>query len=195
MAWLTERNVRGKAARYASSLGFEFALILNTLPQIFRSHFDIFLSHAIRDAELVLGVKLVLEAAGKTVYVDWIEDPDLDRARVSGKTADLLRTRMRQCDSLFYLYSQASQGSRWMPWELGYFDGFKGNVAILPVVPDWGELDFDHEEYLQLYPKVDVVNVTDTPSLHVNRSRRLEFGEHRSFDRWRSETEKLRPQF
>lgn len=102
---------------------------------------------------------------------------------------------MRACDSLLYLYSQASQRSRWMPWELGYFDGFNGNVAILPVVPEGGALDFDREEYLQLYPKVDVVGVTGNPSLHVNRSRRLEQAEHKSFDRWRSESKKLRPQF
>lgn len=193
--WLTEHDVRARATAYASGLGVEIALAFHALKEAFSSRFDIFLSHSLRDAELVLGVKLVLEDAGKSVYIDWIEDPALDRAQVSGKTAHVLRSRMRMCDSLLYLYSQASQRSRWMPWELGYFDGFNGNVAILPVVPDGGTLDFDREEYLQLYPKVDVIDVTGKPSLHVNRSRRLEYAEHKSFDRWRSEAEKLRPDF
>jgi hypothetical protein len=197
--WLTESRVRARAIGYAASLGVEVALGIHALIQALKEacseRFDIFLSHSIRDAELVLGVKVVLEDAGKSVYIDWIEDPALDRAQVTGKTADMLRSRMRACDSLLYLYSQASQRSRWMPWELGYFDGFNGNVAILPVVPEGGALDFDREEYLQLYPKVDVVDVTGNPSLHVNRSRRLEQAEHKSFDRWRSESEKLRPQF
>ena len=197
--WLTEHNVRARAAGHASGLGVEVAMgihmLTQTLKEALSSRFDIFLSHSLRDAELVLGVKLVLEDAGKTVYVDWIEDPGLDRGQVSGKTADVLRLRMRMCDSLLYLYSQSSQRSRWMPWELGYFDGFNSNIAVLPVVPDNGMLDFDREEYLQLYPKVDVIDVTGKPSLHVNRSRRLEYAEHKSFDRWRSEAEKLRPDF
>lgn len=102
---------------------------------------------------------------------------------------------MRACDSLLYLCSQASQRSRLMPWKFGYVDGFNGNVAILPVLHEGGALDFDREEYLQLYPKVDVVDVTGNPSLHVNGLRRPEQAEHKSFDRWRSESEKLRPQF
>lgn len=176
-------------------MGFEAALILHSLPQIFRSHFDIFLSHAIRDAELILGLKLLLEAAGKTVYVDWIDDPKLDRARVSGETAETLRTRMRQSDSLFYAYSRHSRTSRWMPWELGYFDGFNGNVAILPIIPDMGMLDFEAEEYLQIYPKVDAISVTTTPILFINRASRLEIGDHLDFERWRTGSEKLRPKF
>ena len=75
-----------------------------------------FLSHSIRDAEPILGLKAFLEAAGRSVYVDWITDPQLDRKAVSGATAEALRSRMRQCDSLFYVYLRNSQCSRWMPW-------------------------------------------------------------------------------
>lgn len=195
MAWLTDSQVRARAAGQDFGLGFEAGLILHRLPEIFRSHFDIFLSHAIRDAELILGLKLLLEAAGKTVYVDWIDDPKLDRRQVTGETAETLRTRMRQSESLFYAYSRHSRTSRWMPWELGYFDGFNGNVAVLPIVPDMGTLDFETEEYLQLYPKVDATSVATTPTLFINRARRLETGEHLDFERWRKGSEKLRPNF
>lgn len=93
--WLTESRVRARAIGYAASLGVEVALGIHALIQALKEacteRFDIFLSHSIRDAELVLGVKVVLEDAGKSVYIDWIEDPALDRAQVTGKTADMLR--------------------------------------------------------------------------------------------------------
>lgn len=86
--WLTEPRVRARAIGYATSLGVEVALGINALIQALKGacsqRFDIFLSHSIRDSELVLGVKVVLEDAGKSVYIDWIEDPALDRAQVSG---------------------------------------------------------------------------------------------------------------
>src|SRR5947209_3205334 len=52
--------------------------------------YDIFLSHSTNDAELVTGMKLTLEDLGYTVYVDWIEDPNLDRSNVTKETALLL---------------------------------------------------------------------------------------------------------
>jgi hypothetical protein len=100
MFYLTEARVRARAAGRDFGLGFEVGLALKLLQQNFRSHFDIFLSHAIRDAELILGVKEILEAADLTVYIDWIDDPLLDRARINGKTAETLRKRMKQSDSL-----------------------------------------------------------------------------------------------
>lgn len=117
-------------------------------------NFDIFLSHSSQDAELVRGVKLLLEAQGLRVYVDWIADPQLDRTKVSKATAELLRKRMSQCQSLIYMATQNAAGSKWMPWELGYFDGLrKGNVAILPLT-DRAEAAFSGQEYLGLYPIV-----------------------------------------
>lgn len=75
-----------------------------------------------------------------------------------------------------------------MPWELGYFDGTNGNVAILPIIPDQGKLDFEKEEYLQLYPKIDLVGT----SLFVNQSKETETTAFKSFDDWRNGTDKLR---
>src|SRR5690348_17193476 len=45
--------------------------------------YDIFLSHSSKDAELVEGLKLELEDKKFSVYVDWIEDPQLDRNTVN----------------------------------------------------------------------------------------------------------------
>ncbi|TIH29828.1 toll/interleukin-1 receptor domain-containing protein [Subtercola vilae] len=117
--------------------------------------FDIFLSHSFSDAELILGVRRVLQLSGKTVYIDWIDDPQLDRTRVSASTAAQLRQRMSQCKSLIYAATQAASSSKWMPWELGYFDGMKGSeaVAVMPLVAYTGQSV--GQEYLDLYPTVE----------------------------------------
>lgn len=116
--------------------------------------YDVFLSHASRDAELILGVKAMLEEQGLKVYVDWVEDAQLDRSQVSRLTADILRRRMRQSSSLIWVATNAAGESKWMPWELGFFDGFKPNqVAILPLVDNSSE-SFKGQEYLALYPLV-----------------------------------------
>lgn len=117
--------------------------------------YDVFLSHSTKDAEIVLGVKLVLEEQGKKVYVDWIDDAELDRTRVTPKTAAVLRDRMKSCVSLVFIATENSSSSKWTPWELGYFDGFKqGGVSIFPVLEDW-QSSFEGQEYLGLYPLVE----------------------------------------
>lgn len=114
--------------------------------------FDIFLSHSSKDADLVRGVKLILEGLGFTVYVDWATDPQLDRANVTKATAALLRKRMGQCNSLLFAATENAPSSKWMPWELGYFDGLKlGNVAVMPLT-DRPDETFRGQEYLGLYP-------------------------------------------
>ena len=112
---------------------------------------DIFLSHASRDARVVLGVHAALTSAGYKVYVDWLADKLLDRESVNAGTADVLRTRMRQSSSLLFLATESAPKSKWMPWELGYFDGYKPqHVAIFPVAQT--KYSFVGQEYLLLYP-------------------------------------------
>ncbi|MDE0307052.1 MAG: hypothetical protein OXI87_19550 [Albidovulum sp.] len=41
-----------------------------------------------------------------------------------------------------------------MPWELGYFDGLKGKVGVVPVTRNQ-EANFKGEKFLNLYPYVD----------------------------------------
>lgn len=117
--------------------------------------FDIFLSHSSKDADLILGVKTLLERQNLSVYVDWIVDPKLDRSKVTPATADHLRNRMRQCDSLVYAATTNASQSKWMPWELGYFDGQRGDqhIAIMPFVVRQDD-NFAGQEYLGLYASV-----------------------------------------
>ena len=185
MALLTESEVRAAARSTASRTNQTTGTLLRESRHTMRTSFDVFLSHSRLDSEIVLGVKVILESLGQSVYVDWIDDPLLDRSRVTSATANTLRERMRQSQSLFYLHSQSATVSRWMPWELGYFDGFNGNVAILPVVSSISSSTFRGEEYLGLYPYVDVTGQT----LYIHRSH-ADYKPHR---RWVFESDKLRP--
>ena len=120
-----------------------------------RTNFDIFLSHSSKDKQLTLGVKQLIEDSGYSVYIDWVDDPQLDRANVNAQTADKLRTRMRQSKFLVYVDSNNATTSTWMPWELGYFDGYKPNkVGILPIRQN-AEGSYIGQEYLGLYPKIE----------------------------------------
>jgi len=169
MAYLKESEVRAAAleVRLRKSLTSATVILKEaTAKAAATDKFDVFLCHSIRDADLVLGAKQVLELQNLTVYVDWIVDPKLDRSQVTAKTAQVLRRRMKNSRALFYLYSENSTQSRWMPWELGYFDGSNGAVAILPIEPDGHHLNFAKEEYLGLYPKVEIQRA----GIFVNRT-------------------------
>lgn len=156
MAFLTELRARS-ASPYQSRTLIE-AELRKSAATSHSTHFDVFLSHSHLDAQLILGVKMLLEAEGLKVYVDWMEDPQLDRSHVTVETAEVLRIRMRHSASLIFATSKSSSQSKWMPWELGYFDGFKPDyVAILPLVQTSSE-DFKGQEYLELYPYIEDIN-------------------------------------
>jgi hypothetical protein len=147
--------------------------------------YDIFLSHSFSDAELILGVWQLFSSRGYSVYVDWIVDPVLDRSNVTKSTALKLRQRMRSCRCLLYASSEYSSNSRWMPWELGYFDGFKSNkVAVLPLVESSQTEDYRGQEYLGLYPYVSLAEIAGKSSeglvFWVNDSSSVYVG----FDAW-----------
>ena len=158
MAYFTKDEARKAArSRVLKSNEYRAEAILESESKSANSfeRFDIFLSHSSKDAEIVLGVKAIFESKGIKVYVDWYDDPQTNREHVTSETAELLRTRLKQSKSLVFLATDNASGSKWMPWELGYFDGFSdGSVAVLPVV-DYEGASFNGQEYLGLYPVVD----------------------------------------
>lgn len=120
------------------------------------TQYDIFLSHSSEDADVIAGMKILLEREGVTVYVYWAEEGQAER--VTAATAARLRARMKSCRALVYASSKSSPNSKWMPWELGYFDGRKpGHVAIFPLVSTAGSSD-PGQEYLGLYPHIENIN-------------------------------------
>jgi hypothetical protein len=136
MALFVESDVRARAQREvkksfsktARQIIVESASAFNHLKS-----YDVFLSHSVKDAELILGMKGLIEDLGYSVYVDWIDDPEFDRMNVSKNTAKKLRDRMNSSKSLFFVTTENADNSKWMPWECGYFDGIKEKVAIIPV--------------------------------------------------------------
>ena len=154
MRYFTIKDARS-AARWESSYSYRTAeRILKEESKTFHRYktYDIFLSHAFSDADIVLGIKKILEKEGFTVYVDWIDDPHLDRSNVTKEVAEHIRQRMKSCGHLVYATSENARDSKWMPWELGFFDGLKpGHVAILPLMEEESG-DFKGREYLSLYP-------------------------------------------
>lgn len=127
----------------------------------FRKEYDIFLSHSYLDKEQIASLKIYLEDFGFSVYVDWIDDYQLNRGNVTKETAIRIRERMKKCKSLIYAFSKNSNLSKWMPWELGYFDGIKGRVAVLPIVENETD-NFSGMEYLSLYPYVTQNKIANT---------------------------------
>lgn len=192
MAFLTEAEARavGESVAHARRKTASEALLETASVSSAASRFDIFLSHSALDAKVILGVKTILERMGNTVYVDWIHDKQLDREKVSPDTAAMLRRRMDQSKSLFYAHSINATKSRWMPWELGYFDGSNGNVAILPVVANAGA-KFKGEEYVGLYPYVDITGRTtgSVGNLWIHR----EESKYKHYREWVDSIDKLRP--
>lgn len=121
--------------------------------------FDIFLSHSYADRKVIPVLKETLESIGLKVYVDWIDDKLLSRDNVTKETAEILQKRMKQSRSLIFATSENSPSSKWMPWELGYFDGIKNKrVAILPIKTKDNNFkdDYKGQEYLGLYYYVSI---------------------------------------
>lgn len=133
--------------------------------------YDIFLSHSSNDAEIVAGLKFEIEDLGYSVYVDWIEDPLLNRRNVTKETALVLQERMKNCKSLIYAFSENATNSKWMPWELGYFDALKGTVAILPI-SNSSKNSFQGSEYLGIYYYIqfDTTEGTNKPAIWVHET-------------------------
>lgn len=153
MALLTESGVRALARRAELVKSAESTRRADA--QTSQGSYDIFLSHAFRDREVILGTKRYIQDMGYSVYVDWIDDRSLDRGAVTTYTATVLKTRMKNCKCLLFATSENSEESKWMPWELGFKDGQNGLVAILPIVRN-ENAPYRGQEYLGIYPYIDI---------------------------------------
>jgi hypothetical protein len=152
MGLFKESDLRNRAERSAT-LQKSAGTILNEKAQAAAAleRFNIFLSHSFHDHKLILGARLTLEEIGYNVYVDWIHGRQLSRDNVTKETAAILRSRMRKSRSLLFATTANSSESIWMPWELGYMDGYRGRTAILPVSQSDRD-SYQGQEYLGIYP-------------------------------------------
>ncbi|KAF0192311.1 MAG: hypothetical protein FD165_936 [Gammaproteobacteria bacterium] len=181
MSLLTESIVRARAQRAAGvHRNLSTVLTERIQKQAAAARHDIFLSHSFDDRELVLGVALTIEDLGYSVYLDWRDDPSLDRKNITEQTAGKLRARMKTSRCLFYSTTENASNSKWMPWELGYKDGNNTRVAILPVSRVVTS-SYQGQEYLGIYPYVSDQNDTEGKRrLWIRRSLTC----YVSFDSW-----------
>lgn len=189
MTYLTESEVRARATRVTQIVRKSAGQVLNEALASTHQVFDVFLSHSSAEPEeILLGVKAMLEDSGLSVYVDKYSDPHLSPDNVNPETAKILRWRMRNSNTLLYVHSQHSSRSRWMPWELGFFDGIKGAVGVMPVTRNQEET-YKGEEYLNLYPYVDVANTSDGSQTHLWINEASDT--YARLDKWAKGTEKI----
>ena len=131
--------------------------ILNESYNLFstkKANYDLFLSHSYLDKDLVLTLVQLFTNAGYYVYVDWIDDVQLDRNNVTVATAKFIKSRIKQCKGLSYISTSNIVSSKWCPWELGIADGLhSGKACILPVL-NQGD-SYNGQEYLKLYPYIE----------------------------------------
>lgn len=190
MTFIRESEVRTRARRRAQAASQTPEDALNALAGMRRPRFDIFLSQTTRDAEIVLGVYDLLVEQGYSVFCDWIIAPEVNRSEVSPANAAFVRCAMMICDTLLFLDTDQADQSLWMCWELGWFDGNKGHVAILPVLEDKAA-QYRSREFLGLYPYIEV---DEKGRLFLRRPvvtgptgiTMLEAPNMRRFDAWRS---------
>lgn len=167
MATITHDYIKSQIARDRSfSMNYfstgRMIKSLNESTQI--NYYDVFLSHSYIDASEIAYIQKRLTKMNCSVFVDWIEYPNLNREQVTKETVELIKDSMRKCNTLIYAFSENARYSSWMPWELGFFDGYRGaeNICVLPITSD--EIDDDEyqgSEYLGLYPFISLSECED----------------------------------
>lgn len=177
MALFTEQQIRNRferEKRLRNSRGYRYFSATEALNEgrIAESArlYDIFLSHSSKDKELIAGLKMILEDLGFSVYVDWSDDA-LNPNDVTPETAKILRERMKQCKSLVYAFSENASNSKWMPWELGYFDALKNSrVAVLPI-SQTAKYAYKGSEFVGVYyvVQIDQIQGKDEEALWVHK--------------------------
>lgn len=172
MALLTVADAYAAAGRVTQQTRKNEAAIIEDFQKSasVKTTFDVFLSHSSTDRTFIIGARQLLVEQGLSVYVDWIDDRQLDRSNVTTQTAAVLRKRMQQSSSFLYATSTNSVNSKWMPWEIGYYDGFRRDrIAIFPLLPA-GQSAFVGQEYLGLYPYIERVTDISTAKNKIGKA-------------------------
>jgi len=113
---------------------------------------SVFLSHSHHDSAYVQAVVVLLRKLGVDVYVDWMDD-NMPK-ETSGKTAALLKQKIKENDKFVFLATNNSIDSTWCNWEIGFGDAHKyiNKIALFPLKDDY--VGWKGNEYLQIYPHI-----------------------------------------
>lgn len=130
--------------------------IINFNNSIFehKNRYDLFISHSYLDKKLILTLIELFNEANYSVYVDWINDKNMDRSNVTVETAKTIKDRISMCKGLAYISTSNISKSKWCPWELGLGDGLlNGRASILPILEE-SNSRYKGREYLSIYPYI-----------------------------------------
>jgi len=124
----------------------------------------VFLSHKHDDLDELKDIIGFLQSKYKVrVYID-SRDPTMP-AKTSGKTAENIKNRIKQCGKFILLATNGAIESKWCNWELGFGDAhkYKDNIALFPIKPK-GKYDYEYRgnEYMSIYPYIAFYNGYET---------------------------------
>ena len=132
--------------------------------------YDIFLSHAYDDKDLILQVALTLEDLGHSVYLDWRDDPTLDRKNVTSATATKLRARMKASNVSSIRLTENSAVPNGCHGSLVLEMGTT-RVPQFCLIKETTPTDFRGQEYLRIYPyAAQQRDTNDRERLWIHRS-------------------------
>ncbi len=125
---------------------------------------DVFISHKLEDLAKARQLKGRIQQWGFSCYID-ADDETLQHITNPKLLADRIRTRLRTSRCLLFAFTPVSSKSKWMPWELGFFDGRWSQNQIGLYNLDEIEIDFANientndnslsfQEYLRIYKLV-----------------------------------------
>jgi len=114
---------------------------------------SIFLSHSHHDSDYAQKVVVLLRMLGISVYIDWMDD-NMPK-ETSGKTAALLKQKIKENDKFVFLATKKSIESKWCNWEIGFGDAHKYiNKIVLFPLAEYDYSEWKGNEYLQIYPYI-----------------------------------------
>jgi hypothetical protein len=135
------------------------------------NYVDVFISHKQEDRVKGEALRSRITGWGFTCYVD--ADDSILEPMVKAKDtdpkalADHIRQDLRLCRCLIYAFTDASSRSRWMPWEIGFFDGRWGphqiglydldesrTTAAKPSIRSDAQDPLSVQEYLNIYSEL-----------------------------------------
>lgn len=115
---------------------------------------SVFLSHKHTERNLMLKIKTLLQHLDISVYIDWLDERMT--ASTSGRTAQILKQKIREYDKFILVATDGAIASKWCNWELGLGDAEKyddDKIALFPIRQE--NRHWSGAEYLQIYPTIE----------------------------------------
>jgi len=133
------------------------------------AYVDVFISHKKEDLAIARRLHTRVKSLRYEPYLD-AADTQLAEATSTGALADRIRGRLRRAKCLLFVVTPKAVDSKWMPWELGFFDGRWGRPTVGLYVQHMDRTAaqragaagrFTVQEYLELYEAVDDATLPD----------------------------------